>query len=378
MTITQIIREQLRHETDPLADEAIAQIITIENAAHATLRPYIIRFGHEQELTPESRQILQKFKDESVKLPDWANAKKMALGAEVFGDYGEMIVLSLFCAALPLCYSCANGAEVLYSTKRLTSEALDYRIYNERIMKTAQFIMNVMAPGGFIGNNNALQTVQEIRLIHGSIRYYLVNRAESWDTAKYGAPINQEDLTGTLMSFSYVSIDALAKMGMELSADQAEAFQHLWSVVGYVLGVKPELIPQSVDDARLITKVILTDQGAESEAGTTLAAALVGYMDEVLLHNHLTTVTLIMIRYLIGDTKADLLGIPKKRSGLLSFMLWQLKKLLSWFSRFIAHRWFLRIIFASMSRHFLQKMIVHYNNNNAVEFDVPAQLRDSL
>jgi len=62
--------------------------------------------------------------------------------------------------------------------------------------------------------------------------------ADSW-----GRPLNQEDLAGTLLTFTTVVFDAFRRSGVETTSDEREEYFHLWRVIGSLLGIRSELIP---------------------------------------------------------------------------------------------------------------------------------------
>src|SRR6201999_3276000 len=119
---------------------------------------------------------------------------------EVFACYGPQICLCLLCKSLPEAYACAKGAQVLYRTGRLTDQDGTMRTFTRRLMETSQFVVNVCIPGGLEPNGKGIVTSQKVRLIHAAIRYFI--KKGEWDVATLGEPINQEDMAGTLQSFS--------------------------------------------------------------------------------------------------------------------------------------------------------------------------------
>ena len=60
----------------------------------------------------------------------------------------------------------------------------------------------------------------------------------TWATS-WGRPVNQEDLAGTMLTFTTVVIDAFRRSGVEFASSGAEDFLHLWRVIGHFLGVRP-------------------------------------------------------------------------------------------------------------------------------------------
>lgn len=96
-------------------------------------------------LPAEIRSYLQN----SAKLPAWADAEKIRAGQALFSQYGPQILMVLGFKALPQCYACGDGAEVLYQTGRLDGKDGDYARLARRLMETSQFVIDTMAPDAF-------------------------------------------------------------------------------------------------------------------------------------------------------------------------------------------------------------------------------------
>ena len=56
--------------------------------------------------------------------------------------------------------------------------------------------------------------------MHAAIRRLILARSEpAWDASSLGVPINQEDLAGTLLTFAWLPLDALARIGVRIARD---------------------------------------------------------------------------------------------------------------------------------------------------------------
>ena len=75
-------------------------------------------------------------------LPAWADRAAIARSGELFHRLAPQIILLLHTMSLPYCYAGRRGVQVLARTGRLQSSA------QRRVMETAQFVLDVMAPGG--------------------------------------------------------------------------------------------------------------------------------------------------------------------------------------------------------------------------------------
>jgi hypothetical protein len=127
----------------------------------------------------------------------------------------------------------------------------------------------------------------------------------------WGTPINQEDLAGTLLAFSYVVADPMRRLGVRVPAKDVDAYLHLWNVIGHLLGVRDELLVRDVADAAALVDTIRRRQFKASPEGQELTGALVNLLDELTpLHRFDDTIPP-LIRHLIGDETADLLRVPE-------------------------------------------------------------------
>jgi ER-bound oxygenase mpaB/B'/Rubber oxygenase, catalytic domain len=133
----------------------------------------------------------------------------------------------------------------------------------------------------------------------------------NWDQEKLGYPINQEDLVYTLLTFSYVIPRAMERLGAKVTAAQQEAYLHCWNVVGYVMGVREELLPANLADAGFLFAQIQRQQGGHSEAGEKLTTALISCIQSVLPNRWMKRLPRLLVRQLVGGPTADLLGVPK-------------------------------------------------------------------
>lgn len=186
---------------------------------------------------------------------------------------------------------------------------MTHRVH-QRIFETAQFLFDVLDVGGLSPRGRGIRSAQRVRLMHAGVRHLLLHSPRSpWDRAALGAPINQEDLAGTLMTFSAVTFDAMRKLGVEATEAEGDDWMHLWAVVGHFLGVERGLVPGGIEDGRDLMDAIRERQWAPSPAGTRLAAALVEMMQRFFTRDHLRGFTPTMVRFLAGDQCADILDV---------------------------------------------------------------------
>src|SRR5262249_32749607 len=143
----------------------------------------------------------------------------------------------------------ADGVRVLYLTGRLRTDP--YR----RILETGQMIVDVLAVGGLGPQGDGVRDAQKVRLMHAGGRRWLLTSPDVWNPS-WGAPLNQEDLAGTLMAFTVGVLQGVERLGVTVFPWQQEAYLHAWKVVGALMGIDADLLPADMDEARQLTALI--------------------------------------------------------------------------------------------------------------------------
>ena len=294
----------MRQVTDPVADNVIGDVVDRHDAQ--TMNRILRSLVEDDEIVPDDLPPrVHEFLDETATLPDWADSQLIARGQNTFLLRAPETVLLLFYASLPSAYASCKGAQVLHMTRRLIG-----RHAWRRIIETAQFLVDVMTPGGLGPYGHGIRSAQKVRLMHAAIRHYILHVPkwrDQWDP-DWGMPINQEDLAGTLMTFSTLIIDRIQRFGVKMNDDEAAAYLHAWKVVGHLLGIRPDLLPVDVADGHALMHTIFRRQWKKSEAGRELTNTLVQMMED-------RTPRLIRglphtaLRYFAGDHVAALLKV---------------------------------------------------------------------
>ncbi|MCB9598440.1 MAG: DUF2236 domain-containing protein [Sandaracinaceae bacterium] len=297
--------EQLRGVCDPPAD-AVADAIFAEgdigsiNAMLATI------LDNDDPIPPGLPPAARAFFDATDDMPAWADPAKIARAQQLFAEDGLYITFGFFCSSLPQSYCAAHGAGVLVETGALLDRV------RQRIFETAQFLFDVLDAGSLDPGGRGIRAPQRVRLMHAAVRR-LVRHHVPWDVATLGEPINQEDLVGTLMTFSVVTYEAARRLGVSWSRADADAWIHHWNVVGHFLGIDHDLLPQDLEDAQDLMEAIRQHQWRRSDKGRKLASALVDMMQEFFTQDMdaLDGLSPTLVRHLAGDHCADLLGLPE-------------------------------------------------------------------
>ncbi|MFY0601465.1 MAG: DUF2236 domain-containing protein [Cyclobacteriaceae bacterium] len=389
-SISESLLNEKRLKKDPLADNVVAKIISsgyeekINEVFMALVRNDSYDPSHFSSLPEEIFKIVTNYFEQTSELPDWANSDLIQEGERVFGLYGPEIFMLLNVKSLPLCYTCGKGAKVLFITGRLTEKRGDIDPLARRLMETAQMILNAMSPGGLKKGGAGIITLQKVRLIHASIRYFLTNEKynkKGWDANEFGEPINQEDLAGTLMSFGPIILSGLSQLNISLSSHQKEAYMHCWKVIGHIMGLDEDLLPDTYEQGWALTKKILTHQSIPSSDGVALTESCIGFMQYMIPGNLLNKLPAYMIWYFFQDISkavemdlAAMIGISTHEDKKDHFIM-ILTRLITGAIGKLEHSEIIKKLTLHYSKILLQAFLKHYNEGKDVHFFIPPSLQ---
>ncbi len=316
---------------------------------------------------PDIAAELAQFVRTAQVLPEWADARKMERAEQIFIDHSLLSCVLLFCSSLPECYVIPDLSSVLQATGQLDQHT-DYRI-----RATAAMVFPVMMPGGLMSaSGSGMAQIIKVRLIHATVRNLLLRGSPShavaahsapqghtdqgvapplsselpgsepktqpkpsmqttlfalgWDVNAQGLPCNQEELAYTLLTFGYVVLRSLRKLGLGLAPADEEAYLHAWNVVGHVLGLQADLRVERMADAEILFTQLQARGIARQvtpDPRPHLTRALMQTMQAVLPLRVLKPVPVLLTRFLCGaGTSAQLsLNLQVSWVARLLFML---------------------------------------------------------
>lgn len=386
--INETVLDNFRLQTDPIADQVISKIINsgyeaqINEVFMTIVRNHQFNSDTFSGLGDELGAILFDYFESTCHLPEWADAQLILQGEKVFATWGPEIFLLLNVSSLPLCYTCAKGAQVLYDTGRLLTHNENVDPLARRLMETAQMVVNVMSPGGLASGGQGIVTIQKVRLIHASIRYYLKHQKDkSWDVAYYGEPINQEDLAGTLMSFGPVILTGLKQLGVNLTEDEKLAYMHAWKVVGYLMGIQAPFLPDTFEEGFDLAAKILKHQAAASEAGKALTHSCLQFVNHIVPGDHFEELPAFFMHVFLQDySKAsgvDLdacIGLNHNTNKAEDLVLKLTKTVIGSIS-FFEQNEFINKISKPFNELLLKGIIRFYNEGKKTHFLIPPSLK---
>ena len=378
----------MEHCADPLADQAIADILgpwpAGDVAADAPqwrqLETLNILFGQWTDnatlaqwkavagpvsgtvggkpatgmVDPPMADALNRYVQAARVLPAWADARRIERAERLFMDHGALSCILLFCASLPECYVIPDLSSVLHTSGQLEQNT-EYRIRS-----TAAMIFPVMLHGGLAQGGAGVAQVLKVRLIHATIRNLILHGspghalerldagqdgrvpgtapprggrqvmfralyARGWDLAGDGLPCNQEELAYTLLTFGYVFLRSMRRLGLGLPRADEEAYLHAWNVVGHLLGIERSLMVETMDQGQALMARMQARGRAEPvepDPRPALGRALMQTMENSLPWNIAKPFPQLMTRYLCGRATAQDLGLDQPVPWSSALLFW--------------------------------------------------------
>ena len=308
-----------RHIGDALADAAVAELMgDLEVEDPGWLFHRLVK---ELNVDIENADThVQHYLAEARKVPEWADLELIGKGQQWFGEYLVHQFAMLFLTSLPSAYAAAKGAHALVLTGQLTGHV------RRRLNETSQFVMDVNSKGAFESGGIAPDRIAHVRLMHAAVRWlinndrerkYLVDSADRqhgvhphpvW-AKEWGVPVNQEDLAGTMLTFTTVVFNGLDRCKVQYSDEDRDAYFHLWQVIAAMLGIHPEFIPDDVASAERLQALIWRRQHIHNDAGIELEKALLHAADQG-SGRYLGWLFPAMSRVVMDPGVPDMVGVP--------------------------------------------------------------------
>jgi len=118
----------------------------------------------------------------------------------------------------------------------------------KRLSDTIDFWMYVTTTDGLKPKQAGVFSAMTTRIIHSYSRVE-IEKNPDWKSNLWGKPINLWDMIATNLGFSIAFMDGLSKLELAPTNEELEAVLHLWKYVGYLIGIPPELLPDTGEQA---------------------------------------------------------------------------------------------------------------------------------
>ena len=303
MRYTPEFLDSLRLEGDPVPDQIIEELAREGQIDDVNLvLKQLVR--NTQPVPAELPDNIEFWLRDTAKLPAWADPQRLARASALFVEHGLTMFMLFSTSSLLEAYAARKAIKVLTYTYRLEQNA------HRRVAETAQWLLAVLPPGGLSENGGGLRATQKIRLMHSAIRY-LIRQTGTWPEQELGTPICQEDMLGMSLCLSLVVLRDMRELGIKLSDEDADDFLYQWRVIGELLGVRPDILPENFAEAEIAFKTITARQHGPSPEGIKMARALLEMHADLIPGETFDGIMPAFMRRLIGDQIADWLELPR-------------------------------------------------------------------
>jgi hypothetical protein len=258
---------------------------------------------------------VRAFFEEIEAVPAWvdrsafARACRVAEGAALGHGY------VLFSLSLLAGYVSAGVTKTLAATGELE------RMAPRRVAETSKFVNDVYGSQTMARESDGFKSTVRVRIMHAFVRRKLLRAG--WDTERWGVPINQADMAGTVLSFSITYLLGLRMLGFIVARRDRKALIQLWRYVGRLLGVHETLLAASEGESMRLLWLAASSQEGPDADGRALAQALLAvpaaYGGEGRVGGMLGAFDAAfcagLTRFFLGDDVADRLGLPDRRGS---------------------------------------------------------------
>lgn len=254
----------LLFEVDTLADAVIREVY--QKVGFKTADQWINQLL-QNEAVPEAPACLHQIIKHTLSLPKWVDESLLDAGTQLCRRSGTLGLMVLRNYCLMGGYESAAINKPLVFTGALKKGAA------KRLTETTEYWVRIIGENAITNPKIGQKESLKIRLMHAYARVSILDGGK-WEEAAWGAPLNQWDMLATNLGFTIVFLDGLRKLGMKITDEEVNGIFHFWKYTGYLLGIPPDILPNSESDAiKAIYSWTITQSPADADT-IALAKAL--------------------------------------------------------------------------------------------------------
>lgn len=293
--------------SDPVGDGVAAFIM--RSPSGQGRRQFEQALEHGLDSLPNPPAELRALFSEIEVTPAWLDRALVAEGADAMVRQGAEGLCALSGVSLMGGYLSTGATRPLVATGALS------RMAPRRLAETTQFVHAIATSGGMLRDSNGFKTTVRVRVMHALVRAQLL-ASPSWQSERWGLPINQRDMVGTHLTFTVMFVSGAFALGRLISAREREAMIHQWRYVSFLLGTPDALLPKSYREAVELGALFNISEAGPDQECKALAAALVdawgygGDADRPLSQRLFGSFMVGYSRYALGKEAADRLQLP--------------------------------------------------------------------
>ena len=217
---------------DPLADAVVRDLASLDPCEmHRTLAHALENPHAPQTDAPDS---LRKFVDHATTVPEWFDTGLAHMASRAFLRNSDIVLAALVGGSI------VEGFSTLISKSfrirgRLTSAGV------RRLKQNGMQLVEQYLPGGMEPGGDGWRLTLRVRLVHAQSRH-LINDSDQWDHERHGEPISAAHSLLAGAAFSGRLMRHVATLGGDFSAEEREAYVHVWRYTGLLIGIPEEIL----------------------------------------------------------------------------------------------------------------------------------------
>jgi hypothetical protein len=254
-------------------DELAADLVRAVREEHAVTMPQVrTAMAEGIDAVEDPHPALVAFFERIEARPDWVDDDLLERGAAAARRIGKDGFDILAFGSLFGGYRSGGALQPLVRTGRVGEETL------KRVGETGQWWLACTSPGGLARDGEGWRLSVHVRVMHAFVNYQL-EHDPTWDWEFRGVPINVYDQAGTIGSFSTSYLLQARSLGVRIPAADADAIMHLWSYVGWLMGVEDRWLPRTERIGRRVLGNVIAGFSAPEESSKQLGAGLIHMHD---------------------------------------------------------------------------------------------------
>ena len=217
---------------DPLADALVEDLSSFApEKVHSILTKAL---ESSDEAVPAMPESLHEFVAQANAVPDWFDPGIARMASRAFLRNSDIVLAALVGGSI------VEGFSTLISKSfrirgRVTSSGV------RRLKQNGMQLVEQYLPGGMEPGGDGWRLTLRVRLVHAQSRY-LINRSDEWDHERHGEPISAAHILLAGAAFSGRLMRHVATLGGDFSAEEREAYIHVWRYTGLLMGIPEEIL----------------------------------------------------------------------------------------------------------------------------------------
>jgi hypothetical protein len=227
-----------------IGDEPMDQLLEwMRSAGTSHTRPLFERAMREGiAQVPDAPAPLRDFFGQVEATPEWVDWDRVRRGQRALRVSGRDGIYIARDVSLLGGYQFSGFNKTLLRTGALEKGS------NQRFAETFQWALDVISDGGLEPQGVGYQSTLRVRLIHAFVRSH-VGAMPDWQAGDWGLPVNQTDMTATLLGTFIAPAMGSIGMGIVYTPRDLDDIAHFTRYVGWLIGVQDEWLPHSFPDA---------------------------------------------------------------------------------------------------------------------------------